>query len=50
MFGAHVDENLGDRIQVVVLGATDLEAGRKADVAPSAEQVVFNPTKSKQAR
>ena len=49
VFGAHVDENLGDRIQVVVLGATDLEAGRKVDVAPSAEQVVFNPTKSKQA-
>ena len=33
MVFTHVDENLGDRIQMVVLGATDLEAG-KADVAP----------------
>ena len=49
VFGAHVDENLGDRIQVVVLGATDLGSGQEGDVAPSAEQVVFNPTKSKQA-
>ncbi|NDH90140.1 MAG: hypothetical protein EBZ22_04525, partial [Flavobacteriia bacterium] len=29
VFGAHVDENLGDRVQIVVLGATDLEAGMK---------------------
>ena len=33
VFGAHVDENLGDRIQIIVLGATDLEAGMSADVA-----------------
>ncbi len=40
VFGAHVDENLGDRIQIIVLGATDLEAGISADVAPVAEQVI----------
>ena len=40
VFGAHVDENLGDRIQIIVLGATDLEAGMSADVAPVTEQVI----------
>ena len=40
VFGAHVDENLGDRIQIIVLGATDLEAGMKADIAPITEQVI----------
>lgn len=40
VFGAHVDENLGDRIQIIVLGATDLEAGMKADIAPVTEQVI----------
>ena len=49
VFGAHVDENLGDRVQIVVLGATDLEAGMKADVAPSAEQVMISSTKAKQS-
>ncbi len=49
VFGAHVDENLGDRVKIVVLGATDLEAGMKADVAPSAEQVIFASTKARQA-
>ena len=49
VFGAHVDENLGDRVQIVVLGATDLEAGLKADVAPSAEQVMISSTKAKQS-
>ena len=49
VFGAHVDENLGDRVQIVVLGATDLEAGMKADVAPSAEQIMLDSTKAKQA-
>jgi cell division protein FtsZ len=49
VFGAHVDENLGDRVQVVVLGATDLEAGMKVDVAPSADQVMLDSTKAKQA-
>lgn len=45
VFGAHVDENMGDRIQMIVLGATDLEAGIVADVAPVAEQVVeANPS------
>ena len=32
--------NLGDRIQIIVLGATDLEAGMTADVAPVTEQVI----------
>ena len=49
VFGAHVDENLGDRVQIVVLGATDLEAGMKADVAPSAEQLMTSSTKAKQS-
>lgn len=49
VFGAHVDENLGDRLQIIVLGATDLEAGSKADVAPSADQVMIASTKTKQA-
>ena len=40
VFGAHVDENLGDRIQIIVLGATDLEAGMSADIAPVTEQVI----------
>jgi cell division protein FtsZ len=48
VFGAHVDENLGDRIQIIVLGATDLEAGMTADVAPIAEQVIeATPSASK---
>lgn len=37
VFGAHVDENMGDRVEITVLGATDLEAGLPAaDVAPVA--------------
>jgi cell division protein FtsZ len=39
VFGAHVDENMGDRVQITVLGATDLEAGTPtADVAPAARE------------
>ena len=49
VFGAHVDENLGERLQIIVLGATDLEAGAKADVAHSADQVMIDSTKNKQA-
>ena len=45
VFGAHVDEKMGERSQMIVLGATDLEAGMVADVAPVAEQVVeANPS------
>ncbi len=40
VFGAHVDENLGDRIQIIVLGATDLEAGISVDVTPTVEHVI----------
>ena len=49
VFGAHVDENLGDRVQVIVLGATDLEACAKADVAPVADQVMMASSNSKQS-
>ena len=50
VFGAHVDENMGDRVQITVLGATDLEAGLPAaDVAPVAEQVISASPKAKRA-
>jgi cell division protein FtsZ len=49
VFGAHVDENMGDQVQIIVLGATDLEAGLQADVAPVAEQVIQASPKAKQA-
>ena len=46
VFGAHVDENMGDHVQIIVLGA-DLEAGLSADVAPVAEQVMQASPKAK---
>ena len=50
VFGAHVDENMGDRVQITVLGATDLEAGTKVvDVAPIASDVISAIPKSKVA-
>ncbi len=50
VFGAHVDENMGDRVQITVLGATDLEAGLPtADVAPQAREVIAAVPKSKVA-
>lgn len=50
VFGAHVDENMGDRVQITVLGATDLEAGTPpADVAPAAKGVISALPKSKVA-
>ena len=50
VFGAHVDENMGDRVQITVLGATDLEAGLPtADVAPTAKEVIAAVPKSKVA-
>jgi cell division protein FtsZ len=50
VFGAHVDENMGDRVQITVLGATDLEAGTKVvDVAPVASDVISAIPKSKVA-
>ena len=50
VFGAHVDENMGDRVQITVLGATDLEAGLPAaDVAPVSEQVISASPKAKRA-
>jgi cell division protein FtsZ len=50
VFGAHVDENMGDRVQITVLGATDLEAGLPtADVAPIAKEIIAAVPKSKVA-
>ena len=50
VFGAHVDENMGDRVQITVLGATDLEAGTVvADVAPVASDVISVIPKTKVA-
>jgi cell division protein FtsZ len=50
VFGAHVDENMGKRVQITVLGATDLEAGnRTADVAPRASEVIAALPKNKVA-
>ena len=40
---------MGDQVQIIVLGATDLEAGLQADVAPVAEQVIQASPKAKQA-
>ena len=50
VFGAHVDENMGDRVQITVLGATDLEAGLPvADVAPASEHIIAVSPKAKRA-
>ena len=50
VFGAHVDENMGDRVQITVLGATDLEAGTQVvDVAPVASDIISVIPKSKVA-
>ena len=50
VFGAHVDENMGDRVQITVLGATDLEAGLPAaDVAPVAEHIMTASPKTKRS-
>ncbi|SVB39994.1 uncharacterized protein METZ01_LOCUS192848, partial [marine metagenome] len=52
VFGAHVDENMGDRVEICVLGATDLEAGAPvADVAPDAAPVLTaSPKAAKRGR
>ena len=52
VFGAHVDENMGDRVEICVLGATDLEAGAPvADVAPAAAPVLTaSPKAAKRGR
>ena len=40
VFGAHVDENLGDTVKITILGCSSLEAPiPTADVAPSAETI-----------
>ena len=51
VFGAHVDENMGDRVEICVLGATDLEAGiPAADVAPAADPVLTTSPKAKKEK
>ncbi len=52
VFGAHVDENMGDCVEICVLGATDLEAGAPvADVAPDAAPVLTaSPKAAKRGR
>ena len=50
VFGAHVDENMGDCVQITVLGATDLGAGSaKADVTPASEHVMAASPKARKA-
>jgi cell division protein FtsZ len=50
VFGAHVDENLGDEVKITVLGATALEPLIKsADVAPVAQQVMELASPPKQS-
>jgi len=40
VFGAHVDENMGEEVRVIVLGATNMEADKKiADVAPVSHEI-----------
>ena len=50
VFGAHVDENMGEEVKITVLGATSLEPIIKpADVAPVSQQVLELATLSKQS-
>ncbi|MEK9772602.1 MAG: cell division protein FtsZ [Opitutae bacterium] len=50
VFGAHVDENLGDEVKITVLGATALEPlVPEADVAPVAQQVLELATPPKRS-
>jgi len=50
VFGAHIDENLGDQVEITVLGVTDLgPISSSVDVAPSSGGDILNatsPTKS----
>ena len=48
VFGAHVDENMGDRVQITVLGATDLESG--APTCRIGEMVVIPLSESPDTR
>jgi cell division protein FtsZ len=50
VFGAHVDENMGNQVKITVLGATSLEPLIKpADVAPVSQQVLELSTQPKQS-
>ena len=50
VFGAHVDENMGDQVKITVLGATSLEPLIKpADVAPVSQQVMELSSQPKQS-
>lgn len=49
VFGAHVDENMGDEVRIIVLGAADLgTASPIADVAPPAQEVFHATSKPKE--
>ena len=50
VFGAHVDENMGDEIKITVLGVTALEPNTpRADIAPAADQILELTAQSKQS-
>ena len=50
VFGAHVDENLGEEVKITVLGATSLDPiVPQADVAPVSQQVIELSTNTKQS-
>ena len=50
VFGAHVDENLGDEIKITVLGVTALEpTAPLADVAPAADEILELTSQTKQS-
>jgi cell division protein FtsZ len=45
VFGAHIDENLRDQVEITVLGVTDLgPISSSADVAPSSGGGILNAT------
>ena len=45
VFGAHIDENMGDGVDITVLGATDLgPISGSADIAPSSGQEILQAT------
>jgi cell division protein FtsZ len=50
VFGAHVDENMGEEVKIIVLGVTALEPTTpKADVAPASNDVLEFTAQTKQS-
>ncbi len=48
VFGAHVDENLGDEVRIMVLGAADMgTVSVVADVAPASDQLFVSTVQPK---